>query len=98
MILVTGGTGLVGAHLIQALIKQGKPVRAFYRGGIPKVSLAGKIEWIKGDILDVIALEQSMQGVDEVYHCAAIVSFNPRTVPNMFKTNVEGTANVVNAV
>jgi nucleoside-diphosphate-sugar epimerase len=97
MIFVTGGSGLVGSHLIHQLIKKGRKVRAIYRNIIPKFALAEKVEWIKGDILDVLALEDGMKGVDEVYHCAAIVSFNPRTVQQMFRTNIEGTANVVNA-
>jgi nucleoside-diphosphate-sugar epimerase len=97
MIFVTGATGLVGSQLIQKLLKQGKQVRALYRNRIPEIPFAKKIQWIKGDILDIIALEEATQNVEEVYHCAAIVSFNPRFVDQMFKTNVEGTANVVNA-
>jgi dihydroflavonol-4-reductase len=97
MIFVTGGTGLVGSHLLQELIKQGKPVKALYRNVIPEIPFKEKIEWVRGDILDVITLEEFMKGVNEVYHCAAIVSFNPKTRGAMFKVNVEGTINVVNA-
>ncbi len=97
MIFVTGGTGLVGSHLIQELIKQGKQVKALYRNIIPEIPFKEKIQWVRGDILDVIALEEFMEGVKEVYHCAAIVSFNPKTRGEMFKVNVEGTINVVNA-
>lgn len=97
MIFITGGTGLVGSHLIQELIKQGKPVKALYRNAIPEIPFKEKIHWVKGDILDVIALEEFMEDVNEVYHCAAIVSFNPKTRSEMFKVNVEGTINVVNA-
>jgi nucleoside-diphosphate-sugar epimerase len=97
MIFVTGATGLVGSHLLQELIKQGKPVKALYRNVIPEIPSKEKIQWVKGDILDVIALEEYMEEVDEVYHCAAIVSFNPKTIQQMFKVNVEGTINVVNA-
>jgi len=94
MILITGATGLVGTHLIQQLIKEGKPVRALYRAAVP--AIAG-VDWVKGDILDVPSLTEAMQGVTEVYHCAAIVSFSPKTKQQLFKTNIEGTANVVNA-
>ncbi|MDB5190761.1 MAG: dihydroflavonol-4-reductase [Segetibacter sp.] len=97
MILVTGGTGLVGSHLITELVTQGKPVKALYRSAIPEVTGQQNIEWVQGDILDVMALEDAMQGVTEVYHCAAIVSFHKSEKGQMFKTNVEGTANVVNA-
>jgi dihydroflavonol-4-reductase len=97
MILVTGGTGLVGSHLITRLVKQGRAVKALYRSAIPTIEGYQDVEWIQGDILDVVALQEAMQDVEEVYHCAAIVSFSPRTKDQMFKTNIEGTANVVNA-
>jgi nucleoside-diphosphate-sugar epimerase len=98
MILVTGGTGLVGSHLIQQLLQEGKSVRALYRTSVPQ-TLAGLngIEWVKGDILDTSALWEAMEGVDQVYHCAAIVSFHPTQKNLLNKTNIEGTANVVNA-
>lgn len=97
MIFVTGASGLVGSHLLQELIKQGKPVKALYRNIIPEIPFKEKIQWVRGDILDVMALEEFMEGVNEVYHCAAIVSFNPKSRGEMFKVNVEGTINVVNA-
>ncbi len=59
--------------------------------------VADKVEWVETDILDVIGLEDAMQNVAQVYHCAAIVSFDPRDVDKMRKINVDGTANVVNA-
>lgn len=98
MILVTGGTGLVGSHLIQQLVQEGKSVRALYRNVIPE-TLAGLngVEWVKGDILDTGALWEAMETVDQVYHCAAIVSFHPSQKILLNKTNIEGTANVVNA-
>ncbi|HYC29277.1 MAG TPA: NAD-dependent epimerase/dehydratase family protein, partial [Chitinophagaceae bacterium] len=100
MILVTGGTGLVGSYLLKELVKQNKPVRALYRSA-PSAILTPeenkKIEWVKGDILDTILLEDAMQNVEQVYHAAAIVSFSPHRRNEMFKINVEGTANVVNA-
>ncbi|MBC9931614.1 NAD-dependent epimerase/dehydratase family protein [Chitinophaga qingshengii] len=98
MILVTGGTGFLGSYLIRSLVAAGKPVRALYRTApSPRLQdLSGKIEWIQGDILDVCVLEDAMQGVTQVYHCAAIVSFQPGNADNLMKINVEGTANVVN--
>ena len=97
MVLVTGASGLVGSHLIIQLLNNGKTVRAIYRSNIPSFSGADKVEWVRGDILDVIALEEAMVGVEQVYHCAAVVSFNPKKRGMMYHTNVEGTANVVNA-
>jgi nucleoside-diphosphate-sugar epimerase len=98
MILVTGGTGLLGSHLIRALVAEGKPVRALYRQQpLPQLEdLSGRIEWVPGDILDVSALEDAMTGVTQVYHCAAIVSFQAADKDRLLKVNVEGTANVVN--
>jgi dihydroflavonol-4-reductase len=96
-ILVTGGTGLVGSHLIQQLVKKGKKVKALYRKEIPSIKGLEDVLWTKGDILDVISLDEAMADVDHVYHCAAIVSFNPRKKRELFQTNIEGTANVVNA-
>ncbi len=97
MILVTGATGLVGTHLIQQLIKTNQAVSALYRNNIPNYSGAEKVDWIKGDIIDIASLEDAMQNVQQVYHCAAIVSFNPSKRNELYKTNIEGTTNVVNA-
>src|SRR6185437_3846749 len=56
-----------------------------------------KLEVIQCDILDVIKLEESMQGIRQVYHSAASVSFDPKDKMRILKMNIEGTANVVNA-
>lgn len=110
MIFVTGGTGLVGSHLICELLKDGKDIRALKRdssnlNNIRKVfskyfddadEMIKKVEWIEGDILDVICLEEAMNEISEVYHCAALVSFDASERKQLLKTNIEGTANVVN--
>src|SRR3954465_15489757 len=90
-ILVTGGTGLVGSHLIAALVEQGKQVKAIYRSVIPEFSGSDKVKWQKADILDILSLENVMQYVENVYHCAAIVSFNPKKKELLSRTNIEGT-------
>jgi len=97
MIFVTGASGLVGSHLIQSLLIKGKKVRALYRQSVPVFAGSDQCEWIKGDILDPIGLTEALEGVDYVYHCAAIVSFAPGAAAKMLQSNVEGTANVVNA-
>jgi dihydroflavonol-4-reductase len=97
MILVTGAAGLTGTHLVKSLLAQGEKLRALYRSTIPAALNLPGVEWVKGDILDVVSLEESMQDVQEVYHCAAVVSFNPKKKAQLHQVNVEGTANVVNA-
>jgi nucleoside-diphosphate-sugar epimerase len=98
MILVTGGTGFLGSHLIRALVTAGKPVRALYRNQPSSrlQDISDKIDWVQGDILDVCTLEDAMQGISQVYHCAAVVSFQSADQAKLMKINVEGTANVVN--
>lgn len=95
MIFITGATGLLGSYLIKRLVKQNAEIKALYRNQIPFIH--ENVEWIKGDLLDIVLLEEILTGVDEVYHCAAKVSFNPKDKTQLFKTNVEGTANIVNA-
>ena len=94
-VFVTGGSGLVGSNLIKQLLKEGKMVKALYRSSIPNILGKEKVTWVKGDILDVSSLEEAMINVKEVYHCAAIVSFDPAQKYEMFKINIGGTANVV---
>ena len=99
-ILVTGGTGLVGSYLLKQLVQEHKQVRALYRS-TPSTLLTNqehqKIEWIKGDVLDVNLMFDLMQGIDQLYHAAAVVSFNQSRIKEIFNVNIEGTANVVNA-
>ncbi len=60
-------------------------------------SIFSTVEWIEADVLDTTALEYGMDGMDAVIHSAAKVSFTSGEQREMFKTNIEGTANVVNA-
>ncbi len=96
MVFVTGGTGLLGSYLLRELSAYNKKVVALYRSQIPENLLSDHIEWVQGDIHDVVLLEDLMQNCDEVYHCAAKVSFNPKNKSKLLKVNVEGTANIVN--
>jgi len=97
VVLVTGASGLVGSYLVQALIEKGQDVKALYRASKPQYNYADKVEWIQGDILDLCSLEDAMDNVRQVYHCAAIVTFNPKQKRLLNATNIEGTANIVNA-
>ncbi len=97
MILVTGGSGLVGKELITQLLAQGSAVTAIYnKTALPDFN-SPLLQQFHCNILDVAGLEEIMQGMDQVYHCAAVVTFNPARRHELFKINVEGTANVVNA-
>jgi len=109
-ILVTGGTGLVGSHLLAQLCLQGFTVRALHRKtsnieGTKQVfsyytddfeNLFAQIEWVESDIIDIPSLEPFFKGITEIYHCAALVSFRKSDDELMRKTNIEGTANMVN--
>ena len=107
MTLVTGATGLLGANLLAALIKDGQKVRATKRTGssmrlvektFQRQNIAiSNVEWVMPDVTDIHSILEAMQGIDYVYHCAAVVSFNPSAANHMLNVNVNGTANVVNA-
>ncbi len=98
MILVTGGSGLVGAELIKQLLAKNKMVKAIYhRTPLAENLTHPNLIIEQADILDVISLEEVMEGITEVYHCAGMVSFLPDDRERLYKTNVEGTANLVNA-
>ena len=110
MILVTGGTGLVGGHLLYKLAKQSETIMATYRNEAKLKNvkaifesyqkdyqdLYNSIEWVQGDITDIPAITDAIEGADYVYHCAAFVSFEPDKYHQLRKINIEGTANMVN--
>ena len=110
MILVTGGTGLVGSHLLYKLVSENEQVKAIYRRThtLERVkhvfsyysenhkALYDKIEWVEADLNDVPSLELAFKDIDYVYHCAAFVSFEPNKYYQLRNINIEGTANIVN--
>jgi nucleoside-diphosphate-sugar epimerase len=102
MVLVTGGTGFLGSYIIQELVERNYPVRAIRRSTsklpfyIP-ARIFEKVEWVEGDILDPVSLEEAMEDAEAVIHSAAIVSFHKADKKIMHQVNVQGTANVVNA-
>jgi nucleoside-diphosphate-sugar epimerase len=100
MVFVTGGTGLVGGYLLRQLLKEGKQIRALYRERYPSLLTQDEIaaiDWVKGGVFDVPLLNEVCAGCEEVYHCAGLVSFNPKKKNELVHVNMEGTANVVNA-
>lgn len=110
MILVTGGTGLVGSHLLYHLLLENEQVRAihlrtsnletvktvfsFY--GPEAKSLYKNIHWVEADLNDIPALEMAFTNVTRVYHCAALISFSARNYQKMRRVNIDGTTNIVN--
>ncbi|WP_435623663.1 NAD-dependent epimerase/dehydratase family protein [Flagellimonas sp.] len=110
MILVTGGTGLLGSHLLYQLTKQGGKVKAIYRDAKKKSKvlevfgfysneaqkLFDTITWVQADVTDLGSLEPHFQNVEHVYHCAALISFDPKQLNELLRINVSGTANMVN--
>lgn len=111
MILVTGGTGLVGSHLVYSLIQAGEtPVvlkrstsdisvikRVFSYYSKDFENLFSKIKWVDGDICNYNAVLDAMEGIDYVYHTAAKVSFHSSDKESVISTNIVGTTNIVNA-
>lgn len=111
MILVTGATGILGRVIVLELLKRGKTVRATKRksSNLDEVrnsfkfytensnELFDKIEWINVDFEDIHSLQKALNGVEEVYHCAAKVSFHPKNEKKMYKTNINGTQQLLYA-
>jgi len=111
MIFVTGGTGLLGSHLLYELSKENEGVRAIYRTK-NRINLTksifkyynpenwesqfAKIEWVEGDILDIPTLTNQIEPNSIVYHCAAMVSFHPKDFNDLMHINRDGTENIVN--
>lgn len=112
MILITGATGILGRVIALELLKQGKDVRATKRksSNLKEVRDSyqfytdqpdfyfDKIQWIDTDFDSIESLQNALEGIEEVYHCAAVVSFNPKDDKNLYKTNIEGTKNLLYTV
>ena len=108
MIFVTGGTGLVGSHILLRLAKEGMPFKALKRetsslqicenvfSYYAAKELFAKINWVIGYVNDISSLEKAMEGCSKALHCAGVISFRPAEAELMRKVNIEGTANVVN--
>ena len=107
-VLITGGTGLVGSHILLRFVSENIPVWATYRSEpskektlhvfrlYDKADLFDRISWIKGDITFPGFADDLAGDIEAVIHAAGYVSFNPRKRDRMLQTNYEGTANLVN--
>jgi dihydroflavonol-4-reductase len=101
MVLVTGGTGFIGSYIIKELVEKNYHVRAIRRNSskepfyIPREILS-KVEWIEGDVLDIVSLEEAMNDVEAVIHSAAIISYSKKDKKRLYQVNMQGTANMIN--
>src|ERR1700744_2124917 len=101
-VLVTGGSGFVGANLVTTLLERGYQVRSFDRAPSPLPSRPG-LEVLQGDICDPDVVAAAVAGVDTVFHTAALIelmggaSVTDEYRKRSFAVNVEGTKNLVHA-
>jgi dihydroflavonol-4-reductase len=98
MILITGATGHIGNVLVRKLIEKGEKVRIFALPDDNLASLEGAcVEVARGDTRDYAAVRAACEGIDLVYHLAAIITILPGKQPHVFDVNVNGTRNIIKA-
>src|SRR5437016_13000358 len=96
--LVTGATGFLGSRVVHRLHQQGEPVRALVRATSDRRRLAGlPVDYAEGDVTDRASVEKALDGVETVYHAAALYELGTGKPEYMEQVNVGGTANVLEA-
>lgn len=97
-VLVTGGTGFVGSRVVRKLLERGEDVRCLARKTSSPRNLQGlSVEVVLGDLQDADSLEAAVQGCDTVYHVAADYRLWSRDPRQLYKSNVDGTRNLLSA-
>jgi len=100
MILVTGCNGLLGSYIARSLLNKGYAVKGYVRDGADMSLLTkeeqSKITWSKGSLFDSNALAHALEGVTKIIHTAAVVSYSPARIKELYAVNVQGTANLIN--
>ncbi|WP_017730236.1 SDR family NAD(P)-dependent oxidoreductase [Nafulsella turpanensis] len=99
MIFLTGASGLLGSYICRKLVQEGNAVRAMKRKNSNLALLQdieAKIEWVEGDLLDILSLQEGLKGCSKIIHCAGMVSYHAKDADKLMKVNQEGTANLVN--
>jgi len=100
MIFLTGCNGLIGSYITRKLLAENLQVKALKRPSADMSLISDiydRITWVEGDLSDIQLLDKYLEGIDTVIHCAAVISFSASQKENMFRSNVEGTANIVNS-
>ncbi len=110
MILVTGGTGLVGSHLLYHLLLKNDFVKAIHQNTSDILTVKkvfayytsnvdehyNRIVWVEAGLTNIPELKMAFKDITYVYHCAAFVSFDPKDYKKMRRINIDGTTNIVN--
>ena len=91
--LVTGGGGFLGRYIVEQLVARGDCVRSLGRGAYPKLEELG-VEVVRGDICDLKTVYKACEGVDCVFHVAAVAGISMRRRPYV-ETNIRGTETVL---
>jgi dihydroflavonol-4-reductase len=97
-VLVTGATGFIGGNLGRQLWEKGYEVKALVRPGSNRLAIEDTgIQQVTGDILDRDSVDRAVEGCEAVFHCAAAYTFWSPDPDLIYRTNVDGTVNVLNA-